>query len=97
MNSTVELLLPPDYNEAMNENRECAYNVEVRVDGKLYVVHFYTVGRLDYELKVDTREGHPWFADHGAIIVEAVNIPSMRAAVEGLAAQGYFEDLIPKR
>ena len=68
----------------------------VEVDGAgRYPVFFYRPGRLQFELEMSSRHGHPYIAEPGMIILPELSLEAMQAAVQRLCDEGYFDYLIP--
>jgi hypothetical protein len=64
-------------------------------DGACYAVIFYDPVRLAQTLEDDAREGRPFFAEPNLIVLNEVTEENMRAAVDALARQGFFQHLKP--
>jgi hypothetical protein len=68
----------------------------VRVaDGSRYPVCFYDPIRLGQDLEEEARVGRPYIAERNLIVLPEVTVEAMRAAVETLALQGYFDHAKP--
>jgi hypothetical protein len=64
-------------------------------DGSRYPVTFYDPVRLGQDLEVEAACGRPYIAERNLIVLPEVTVEAMRAAVEALARQGYFQHLKP--
>ena len=93
------LVLPEDYDERR------AYETPLRgylegatvrlADGSRYPVFFYDPVRLGQDLEEYAKLGRPFLAEPNLIVLPEVTEEAMRAAVEALARQGFFQQLKP--
>jgi hypothetical protein len=95
----VKLVFPPKYGERdLGEDRERGYvsHVLAEVGGaRLYPVFFYTLDRLGGELRECTRQGEPFIAETGMIVLQDISLEAMQDAVQRLCNIGYFEYMVP--
>jgi hypothetical protein len=63
--------------------------------GERYPAYFYDPVRLGQDLEADAGCGRPYAAEPGLIVVPEVTPAAIRAAVVGLARDGYFRHLRP--
>ena len=93
------LLMPEDYDARSafeTPSRGYLSGASVRLaDGFVLPVFFIDPVRLGQELTDETRMGRPFFAEPNLIVLPEVTEPAMRAAVEELARQGFFQQLKP--
>jgi hypothetical protein len=66
-------------------------------DGRRYPVVFYDCVRLAQDLEAEVAEGRACVADAGMIVLPEVSLEHMRAAVQQLVGEGFFERLVPER
>ncbi len=66
-----------------------AVTVELE-DGSRYPVVFYDVVRLQQDLDDEVKQGTPFVAERGMIVLSEVSLDNMKAAVTRLQKQGYF-------
>jgi hypothetical protein len=64
-------------------------------DGVRYEVNFITAGRLNRELELSTKQGEPYFAEQGLIVVPEMTLAAVQSVVERLADEGFFQLLKP--
>ena len=64
-------------------------------DGPRYRLFFYDPVRLQQDLEAEAEGGRPLLAEPGLIVLPEVNTEAIRAAVERLAGEGFFEELKP--
>lgn len=60
-------------------------------DGSRRRLTFYNPTRLEQTLTDEEREGRPFFAEPGLIILKEVTRSSMEAAARTLAEEGFFD------
>ena len=93
------LIMPEDYDErAAFETPSKGWfgGACVRLpDGACLPLFFIDPVRLGQELADDTARGQPFFAERNLIVLNEVTESTMRAAVEELARQGFFQHLKP--
>jgi hypothetical protein len=91
----VELVLPQGFDDrAATEARDRGYLSHVcvrRGDGRFVPVVFYDIVRLRQDTEDDFRRGTQCVGEPGLIIVPEVTIEAMRAAVERLDREDFFE------
>jgi hypothetical protein len=63
--------------------------------GKFYPLTFYDPVRLAQEVESEQKRGNPCAAEPALVVVPQVSETAMRASVEHLYAQGWFEHLAP--
>jgi hypothetical protein len=89
----------PFDDRAQFEARSAGYLSDVLVelrDGATYAVVFYDCARLAQDLEYEVSTGRMCVADLGMIVLPEVTLANMRAAVERLTAEGYFNGLKPR-
>jgi len=64
-------------------------------DGSLYPVFFYDFVRLQQDLEEEAKQGRPFIADPGMIVLPEVTLVAMQAVVRTLSEEGYFDYLRP--
>ncbi len=93
------LLMPEDYDERSafeTPFRGYLEGASVRLtDGSRYAVVFYDPVRLGQDLEECVKLGRPFFAEPNLIVLPEITEKAMRAAVEELARQGFFQQLKP--
>ena len=80
------------------ESRDRGYRGHVWVEfanGERYSVVFYDPVRLQQDLDDEVKEGNPYVAEAGLIVVPEVTKENMEKAVCLLAEEGFFESLRP--
>jgi hypothetical protein len=71
-------------------------DVEVHLeDGCHYALTFFDPVRLAQELEDDTRNGRPFFAEPGLVVLPEVSTAAIQAAIPGLLRIGFFTHLKP--
>jgi hypothetical protein len=65
-------------------------------DGSRYPLFFYDPARLSQDLDGEVESGSPCLAQPAMIVVPEITEAAMRAAVNHLYEQGWFEHLRPK-
>jgi hypothetical protein len=71
-------------------------HVMVEFDGgRIYPIFFYDVVRLQQDLEESVKQGRRFIADAGMIVLEEITPESMKAAVEQLGREGFFDRLTP--
>jgi len=60
-------------------------------NGETHPVVFYDAIRLAQDLEEEAAQGRPFIAERGLVVLESVTLHNMVAAVERLAAEGFFE------
>jgi hypothetical protein len=60
-------------------------------------VFFYDPTRLQQDLVEGVRQGRPFVADPGMIVVPEITPAAMSDAVDGLVGEGFFDRLVPVR
>src|SRR5436853_409395 len=95
--SRATIHFPADYDEQSEfETPLRGYLSDVVVetaDGNRYAVFFFDPVRLGQELELHARQGRPFVAEPGMIVVQKVTTESIRATVERLEHAGYFNHL----
>lgn len=93
------VIFPDDYDaQSEFETPSRGYLSEVLVqvpDGSRYKVFFTDTTRLSETLHDDVRNGRPYYAEPGMIILPEVTTDSIKRAVAGLWRDGYFKHLKP--
>lgn len=69
--------------------------IVVAPDGQEYTVYFYDPVRLRQDLEEEIKNGRPYVAEPGLIILPQVTRQAMESAVQELWLQGYFAMLRP--
>ncbi|MGH7192564.1 MAG: hypothetical protein ACREJM_03410, partial [Candidatus Saccharimonadales bacterium] len=69
-----------------------AVTVELE-DRSRYSVVFYDIVRLQQDLDEELKQGAPFIAEPGMIVLTEVSLDNMKAAVSQLQDQGYFSRL----
>lgn len=69
-------------------------HVEIK-DGRQFSVYFSDPVRLQQDLDESVRAGKPYFAEPGLIVLPEVTVETVRAAVQMLSEQGFFDQLRP--
>ena len=91
------VIFPEDYDaQSEFETPARGYLSEVVVqvpNGARYRVFFIDPTRLAQTLDDDTRDGRPYYAEPGMIVLPYVTSESIRKAVHSLWLDGYFEHL----
>jgi hypothetical protein len=64
-------------------------------DGTRYEVNLITAHRLTQELELSTKQGEPYFAEPGLIVLPEITLPAVRTVVKRLADEGFFQRLKP--
>jgi hypothetical protein len=85
---------------AQFEARSKGYLSDVLVkqaDGSTYSVVFYDCTRLAQDLEYEVSTGRMCVADLGMIVLPEVTVANMKAAIERLAKEGYFDGLRPTK
>jgi hypothetical protein len=59
-------------------------------DGSRYPVVFYDAVRLQQDLEEEAKQGEPFVAEPGMIVLVEVTLENMKKAVARLQKQGYF-------
>jgi len=78
------------------QDRGYLSHVLAEIDGvRLYPVVFYDPVRLQQDLEESARHGRAFVADPGLIVLPDITLEAMRAAVQRLAQEGFFERLVP--
>ena len=88
----------PFDDRAQFEARSAGYLSDVLVeqsDGSTYSVVFYDCTRLAQDLDYEISSGRMCVADPGMIVVPEVTLVNIRAAIEKLTNEGYFNALRP--
>ncbi|HQU46283.1 MAG TPA: hypothetical protein PK867_25950 [Pirellulales bacterium] len=62
-------------------------------DGSRYPVFFYDAVRLQQDLAEEAKQGTPFIAEPGMIVLTEVSLDNMKAAVNCLQHQGFFSRL----
>jgi hypothetical protein len=70
-------------------------HVYVDLEGKRYQLTFYTVVRLEQDLKVELELGKRCMGEPGLVIVERVTMDNIIAAVDQLDRERFFDGLAP--
>lgn len=78
------------------EARDRGYlsHVLIEVDGNLYPVFFYDSTRLQQDLEMSAKNGRPFIADPGMIILPDLTIDAMQQAAQRLYEEGFFGHLL---
>jgi hypothetical protein len=63
--------------------------------GRLYPLFFYDAVRLQQDLEELSKQGRPFIADPGMIVVQAITPETMRQIVHQLSREGFFDALVP--
>ena len=64
-------------------------------NGAQYEVFFYDPVRLSRDLEFEVRQGNPFVAEPGMIVVPEISETSMREAIFTLFKDGWFDHLRP--
>ena len=92
------ILLPEGATPNLEEDAERGYrsHVLVEVNGSfLYPVTFYTASRLKGELDISARNGEPYIAETGMIVLHELTLEAMQTAVQAMCNAGYFDYMLP--
>lgn len=65
-------------------------------DGRQYPVVFYDAIRLQQDLELEAKQGTPYVADPGMIVLDTVTLENMQKAVRELSRVGFFSRLVPR-
>ena len=65
----------------------------VSYNGRLFPIFFVDQTRLGQEFDRNKRDGHPFFAEPGLVVVEEVTLDNLLKTVEALAGEGYFDEM----
>src|SRR5690242_12163123 len=85
-----------DRGEAESTSKGYLPNVEVQLGAaERYRLYFIDPVRLQQTLDDDTRDGRPWFAEPGLVVVPEVSTEAVKQAVAGLVREGYFQHQKP--
>lgn len=99
-NRTPKLIFENGFSEQDADEAEArGYLSHVLVDlgdGCHYPVVFYDSVRLQQDLDTETKQGTPYVADPGMIVLDVVTLENMEKAVIGLSRAGFFAHLIPE-
>jgi hypothetical protein len=60
-------------------------------DGSMHPVAFYDAIRLGQDLDEECRQGRPFLAEKGLIVLQEVTKENMERAVTALAKEGFFK------
>jgi hypothetical protein len=80
------------------ETRDRGYlsHVFVELDqGRLYALFFYDSVRLQQDLEELAKQGRPFIADPGLIVVQEITLEAIREVVHQLSIEGFFDSLTP--
>ena len=77
------------------ESRGCLSHVYVDLEGKRFQLTFYTVLRLEQDLKVELELGKKCMGEPGLVVVERVTMDHIIAAVDQLDRERFFDGLVP--
>lgn len=78
------------------QDRGYLSHVFVELDrGRLYPLFFYDGVRLQQDLEEMTKQGRPFIADPGMIVVRDITPETMRQIVQQLSREGFFDSLVP--
>ncbi|GGN27806.1 hypothetical protein GCM10010842_00990 [Deinococcus daejeonensis] len=96
----VKLVLPEDFDDAWLADitaREYFPEAIVSdVSGNRYRLFFITSLRLSQELKITIEKGiQNWFSEPGLVVVDEIDLNTIRRAINGLWEEGYFNSLLP--
>jgi hypothetical protein len=61
--------------------------------GRFYALTFYDAGRLGQELESEFERGEPCLAEQSLVVVPAISEATIRASVDRLFSQRWFEHL----
>jgi len=92
----VTVRFPADYDsqsEFETPLRGYLSEVEVELDGLRYRFFFIDPVRLGQELKANIDSGRPYFAEPNLIVLPEVTTEAIKMAVEGLARDGFFQQV----
>jgi hypothetical protein len=92
----VTVVFPADYDaqsEFETPFRGYLSDVEVESEGRRYRLYFIDPVRLAQELKANIDSGRSYFAEPNLIILPEVTTDTIKNAVEGLARDGFFQQL----
>lgn len=99
-NQSPRLIFQYGFNEQDADEAEArGYLSHVAVDlgdGRHYPVVFYDAVRLQQDLEVEAKQGTPYVADPGMIVLETVTRENMERAVLDLSRAGFFSRLVPQ-
>lgn len=95
-----QLIFEHGFNEQDADEAEArGYLSHVTVDlgdGRYYPVIFYDAVRLQQDLEVETKQGTPYVADPGMIVLDTITLENMQKAVLQLSRGGFFSRLVPQ-
>ena len=80
------------------ESRDRGYlsHVFVELDqGRLYPLFFYDTVRLQQDLEEMAKQGKPFIAEPGMIVVPEIKLETLRQVVHRLDLEGFFDSFIP--
>ncbi|HEX5005680.1 MAG TPA: hypothetical protein VFV70_01125, partial [Hyphomonadaceae bacterium] len=88
------LHFPPSFNEQAEQEaqtRGFLAGAEVELaDGSRHGVHFTNASRLAYDLDEEARQGRPFVARKGLIVLQSLSRATMTNAVRALAYTDFF-------
>ena len=95
-----DLVFPDFFDDRFKDEavlRGYADNIKVKtVDGKIYPVSFYDIGRLKQDLNEEMKNGCTFISEPGLIILSEVTVSNMQLAIDKLEAEGFFSYLAPE-
>jgi hypothetical protein len=94
MTRTFEVEFPEGYFGQWEEDTPSRGALDVRVrasDGRSYQLAFYDPACLKQVLEIEAAAGAVHYAEPNLVIVTLVDTATIRKAVAGLAADGYFD------
>lgn len=93
-----KLILPEDFDERAESEAEMKGYLKASVQmekGRIYDVYFAEYFRLGQDLERYAEAGKPYFVEPGLIVMREITIAGIKDALPQIAAEGFFESLMP--